>query len=116
MKNFIYHNPRWGKSRKSVEILNKLNIEYTVIEYLKEPLTENDLTSIINKLKIKPSEMIRKNEAEFKNNNIANHINDDDKLIKSMIKYPKIIERPIIIIGDKAVIGRPPENILSITE
>ena len=94
---------------------------YRVINYIDKKkylfINSNRITlPIINKLKIKPSEMIRKNEAEFKDNNIANHINDDDKLIKSMIKYPKIIERPIIIIGDKAVIGRPPENILSITE
>ena len=89
MKNFIYHNPRWGKSRKSVEILNKLNIEYTIIEYLKEPLTENDLTSIINKLKIKPSEMIRKNEAEFKDNNIANLHKLTYKICKVFFFYIK---------------------------
>ena len=114
MFNFIYHNSHWGKSRKSVEILNKENIKYSVIEYLKTPLNSKELINIFEKLNIKPNQAIRKNEAEFKDNNIINIINNDAKLIDAIIKFPKILERPIIIIGNNAVIGRPPEKIYDI--
>ena len=114
MKNYIYHNPRWGKSRKSVEILNKENIQYTTIEYLKEPLDKDTLNKVFQKLNMSPKDVLRKNETEYKENNINAIIDDDDKLIEAIIKFPKILERPIIIIDQKAVIGRPPENIYDI--
>ena len=114
MKNYIYHNPRWGKSRKSVEILNKENIQYTTIEYLKEPLDKDTLNKVFQKLNMSPKDVLRKNETEYKENNINAIIDDDDKLIEAIIKFPKILDRPIIIIDQKAVIGRPPENIYDI--
>ena len=114
MSNFIYHNPRWGKSRKSVEILNKESIKYSIIEYLKTPLNHKELTDVFEKLNIKPIQAIRKNETEFKDNNIISIANNDVKLIDAIIKFPKILERPIIVIGNNAVIGRPPEKIYDI--
>ena len=114
MSNYIYHNPHWGKSRKSVEILNKENIKYSIIEYLKAPLNHKELIDVFEKLNIKPNQAIRKNETEFKDNNIIGIINNDTKLIDAIIKFPKILERPIIIIGNNAVIGRPPEKIYDI--
>jgi len=114
MKNYIYHNPRWGKSRKSVEILNKENIKYTIIEYLKYPLNRDMLTKVFQKLNIKPKDALRKNESEYKENNIESLINNEDQLIEAIIKFPKILERPIIIINERAVIGRPPEKIYDI--
>ena len=114
MGNYIYHNPRWGKSRKSVEILDNKEIKYNVIEYLKVPPTAKELKDILKLLNIRPIQAIRKNENEFRENNLNQFIEDDEALIRMMIKYPKIIERPIIIIGKKAVIGRPPENIYEI--
>ena len=74
MDNYIYHNPRWGKSRKSVEILNKKKIDYTVIEYLKDPLNKVQLKSLFNTLKIKPKEALRSNEQEYKDNNVKNYL------------------------------------------
>lgn len=114
MSNYIYHNPHWGKSRKSVEILNNEGIKYTIIEYLKEPLSREKLIWIFNKLNIEPSQAIRKNEQDYKNNNMKDYLDDKNKIIDLMIKYPKIIERPIIIINNKVVIGRPPEKIYEI--
>ena len=105
----IYHNPRCSKSRKSIEILNSLDIEYHVIEYLKVPLDKEELTSILNKLRAEPIDIIRTNEEEFKLNDAKS--DDRDKLIELIIKYPKILQRPIISTDERAVIGRPPENI-----
>ncbi len=112
--NYIYHNPRWGKSRKSVEILQKENIKYSTIEYLKTPLKYDELDRLFTMLNIHPKEALRKNETEFKENNISQFLEDKNKLINAIIKFPKILERPIIIIGKKAVIGRPPEKIYDI--
>ena len=94
--------------------MNKENIDYKVIEYLKDPLNKSQLKIVFNKLGIKPSKALRSNEMEYKENNVNNYLNDDERIIELMIQFPKIIERPIIVIGDKAVIGRPPENIYEI--
>lgn len=112
--NIIYHNPNWSKSRKSVEILKNSGINYKIIKYLTDIPSKKDIKKICNMLSIKPKYLVRKGEKDFKENNLITIIDNDDLLIEKMNLYPKIIERPIIIIGDKAVIGRPPENILDI--
>ena len=112
--NYIYHNPRWGKSRKSVAILEKENVEYSTIEYLKTPLKYDELNRLFAMLNIHPKEAIRKNEIEFKENDISKLMEDKNKLINAIIKFPKILERPIIVIGEKAIIGRPPEKIYDV--
>tara|TARA_Y100000590_G_C15711689_1_gene1010481 strand:- start:1521 stop:1808 length:288 start_codon:yes stop_codon:yes gene_type:complete len=94
--------------------LNESGKDCTVIEYLKEIPTEDELKVIFNTLKINPSDGIRKNEAEFKENNLNQYINDKDKMIKSMVKFPKIIERPIVVTPKGAVIARPPERVFEI--
>ena len=109
----IYHNSRWGKSRATLQLLRDSNIDPNIVNYLTEPLNVQLLKSISNKLGIKPCSWIRKNENEYKLNNI-NEIDDDDQLYLAMIKFPKIIERPIVIRGDSAVIGRPPDNVLKL--
>ena len=114
MENLIMHNPRWGKSRKSVEILNNEKIKYKTIQYLKEPLSKDFLKTILKYLNVEPSQVLRKNETEYKENNVKNYLSDDEKIIELMIEFPKIIERPIIVINNKAVIGRPPENIYEV--
>ena len=113
MSILIYHNPRWGKSRDSVRILEEKNIDHKVIEYLKEPLDIEKLKKILKILDLKAIDIIRKSEAEYKDNNIG-AIKDDNKILEAILKHPKILQRPIILNGEKGVIGRPPENILSI--
>ena len=114
MDNIIYHNPNWSKSRKSVEILENENIDFEIIQYIKTPPSTDELKKICLKLNCEPKSIVRKGEKDYKENNIANILENDDKILDMMAKYPKIIERPIIIIKDKAVIGWPPENIYNI--
>jgi len=109
----IYHNPRCRKSRETLEILETKKADYKVIKYLDTPLSAEKLGKILIILKIKPIELIRKNEAIWKEN-FKDLDFSDDELIQVMAKYPKLIERPIVINGDKAVIGRPPKRILDI--
>ena len=112
----IYHNPRCSKSRQALQIIKDKGIEPKVIEYLKEPLGKGELENIAKSLGVRPKEFVRKNEAEFKDNNLACKLEKDDALFEAMSKFPKIIERPIIISDFGAVIGRPPENVLKVIE
>ena len=112
----IYHNPRCSKSRQALQIIKDHGIEPKVIEYLKEPLQKNELESIAKSLGMRPKEFVRKNEAEFKDNNLVTKMGKDSDLFEAMVKFPKIIERPIIISDLGAVIGRPPENVLKVLE
>lgn len=109
----IYHNPRCSKSRQGVELLENSNQEFEIIKYLDSPPTISELKEIIQKLNISPIELVRKNEAIWKENFKGKKLNDDE-IIEAMINHPKLIERPIIINESKAVIGRPKENINSI--
>ncbi|MCB0458989.1 MAG: arsenate reductase (glutaredoxin) [Flavobacteriaceae bacterium] len=106
----IYHNPRCRKSREGLEILQKSGQPFEIVEYLNTPPTESELKDIISKLGVAPIELIRKNETEWKENYKGKELSDDE-MIKAMVRYPKLIERPIVIKGTKAVVGRPPENI-----
>ncbi|WP_347926109.1 arsenate reductase (glutaredoxin) [Pontimicrobium sp. SW4] len=109
----IYHNNRCSKSRCGLQILEDSGKEFEVIKYLDDSPTAKELKSIISLLGISPLELVRKNEAIWKEN-YKGKILSDDAVIEAMIKHPKLIERPIIINGNKAVIGRPPECILDI--
>ena len=111
MKIIIYHNPMWGKSRDSVRILEEKKKEFTVIEYLRNPLRKKDLIHVINILGLKASDIVRTTEKEFKENNLSEIMGDEDKILDAIEKFPKIMQRPIIIHGNKGVIGRPPGNI-----
>jgi len=109
----IYHNPRCRKSREALEILETKKVDYKIIKYLDIPISEEKLDKIIKLLKINPIELIRKNEPIWIEN-FKHHEFTHEELIKVMTKYPKLIERPIVINGNKAVIGRPPTKILDI--
>ena len=111
MKTVIYHNPRWGKSRSSVELLENKKIDFTIIEYIKNPLKKETLREVIDMLGVKASDIIRTSEKEFVENNISDILEDEGKTLSAIEDYPKIMQRPIIIHNGKAVIGRPPENI-----
>ncbi len=108
----IYHNPRCSKSRQTLALIEDNNQEFTVVEYLKTPLSEGEIKNLLNLLTVTPIEMMRIKEAEFKEQNLKGA--DDDILISAMAKTPKLIERPIVVKGNKAIIGRPPENVLSL--
>ena len=115
MKEFtIYHNPRCSKSRQTLKILRGRDIEPNIVEYLKTPMQKDELKKISISLGLRPKEFTRKNEREFKDRSLANYLENDDKMIEAMIAYPKIIERPIVVLKSKAVIGRPPENVLKL--
>jgi arsenate reductase len=109
----IYHNNRCSKSHCGLEILENSKKPFEVIKYLDEPLSPDELKNIIKLLNIKPIDLVRKNEVIWKENYIGKDLTDKE-IIDAMVKNPKLIERPIIINGDKAVIGRPPELIKSI--
>ena len=110
----IYHNPRCSKSRQTLQLLRDNGVEPKIIEYLKIPLQKSGLKNIADMLGLRPKEFIRKNENDFKKNNLGEVIDDDEKIIEAMASYPKIIERPIVLAGEVAVIGRPPENVLEV--
>ena len=110
-KVLIYHNPRWGKSRESVKILENSNQEYEIIDYINNPPSSSELQSIADKMGVRAKDFIRSREVAFKELNLSSYLNDDATLFKYMSENPKLIERPIVIKGDKAVLGRPPEKV-----
>ncbi len=106
----IYHNPRCSKSRQTLQLVQEANKEIEIIEYLKTPPTFEELKSLVKTLGIQPEQLLRKNEAIYKEQ-FKGKTYTDDQWIKIMIKNPKLIERPIVVEGNKAVLGRPPENV-----
>ena len=109
----IYHNPRCRKSRETLEIIKQTGKEVEIIEYLNDTPTEHELKEIIGLLGISPEQLLRKNEAVFKEKFKGKTLTDA-QWIKAMVDYPKLIERPIVVDGQKAVLGRPPENVKSL--
>lgn len=109
----IYHNPRCRKSREGLEILESSGKSFEIVKYLDEPLNKDTLQTIINKLGIVPIDLVRKNEAIWKSDYKGKDLSDND-IIEAMVNNPKLIERPIVVNGNKAVVGRPPENIKNI--
>jgi len=109
----IYHNNRCSKSRDSLALLTQQNIEIKLIDYLKNPPTEKQIKTLLKKLKMKPLELLRKSENLYKDNYKEINLSDDE-WIELMAKNPILIERPIIVNGNKAVIGRPPEKVFEI--
>ena len=110
----IYHNPKCSKSRKALEIIKSKNIEPTIILYLVNKLSKAEIKNLLLKLRLSIRDILRTGEDEYKNNNLKNENLTDDKLIDFLIKFPKLLQRPIVIKNSKAVIGRPPENILNL--
>ncbi|WP_299554950.1 arsenate reductase (glutaredoxin) [Seonamhaeicola sp.] len=109
----IYHNNRCSKSRLGLGVLEASGKDFEIIKYLEAVPSKEELQEIINLLGIKPIELVRKNEAIWKEKFKGKDLSDSD-LIEAMAEHPKLIERPIVINGDKAVIGRPTEKILEI--
>ena len=99
-----------------MKLLNEKNVDFDVVEYLKDPLTKDEILILAKKLGKRPKDFIRTSEKDFKDNNVESFINNDQALANAMEELPKIIERPIFVVGKNAVIGRPPENILMLLD
>lgn len=110
----IYHNPRCSKSRQTLQLLEDNSISPKIVLYLQDVPSKASLKKIITQLGIQPRELLRKGEADYKSNNLADTNLSDAQLIDAMHQYPKIIERPIVVKGGSAVLGRPPENVLDL--
>lgn len=111
----IYHNPRCSKSRATLALLEERGVEPLVIEYLKTPPSAADLKSILARLGMKPAQLLRKGEEEYKAH-VAGRDLSDAELIALMVRHPVLIERPIVVRGERAVLGRPPENVLQLLQ
>lgn len=111
----IYHNPRCKKSREGLAILEEFGEDFKIVKYLDEVPSKSDIKSILAKLDISPLELVRTQEKIWKENFKGKSLTDSE-VIEALHNYPKLIERPIVINGEKAVIGRPPENIKEMLE
>tara|TARA_B100001250_G_scaffold407639_1_gene428726 strand:+ start:233 stop:580 length:348 start_codon:yes stop_codon:yes gene_type:complete len=114
MKAKIFHNPRCSKSRKTLQLLLERKIEIEIVEYLKKPPDCQTLKNILKMLDINPFDLVRKGEKLYKELGVSEHENNTDMLLKIMTQNPILIERPIVIANNKAIIGRPPELVLNI--
>ena len=110
----IFHNSRCSKSRQALLILQDNNCDIEIINYLETDLDVSLIKDVLKKLSLKPRDILRTSEQDYKDNNLKDDNLSDDDLIDYMIKYPKLIERPIAIKGHRAVLGRPPENVLEL--
>lgn len=110
----IYHNPRCSKSRQTLQLLNEHETAPQIVEYLKTPPSREELEDILNMLGLEPRELMRKKEKEYKEAGLDNPGLDRDALMQGMLDHPRLIERPIVIKGNKAIIGRPPELVLDL--
>lgn len=110
----IYHNPRCSKSRQTLTLLNEKGVNPNIREYLKDVPSADEMTEILEMLGMEPRDLMRKNEVEYKENNLDDPTLSRDALIKGMVSNPKLIERPIVIKNGKASIGRPPTDVLKV--
>jgi arsenate reductase (glutaredoxin) len=115
MKARIYHNPRCSKSRATLELLKSRGLDLEIVEYLKTPPTRETLKALLAKLGLKARALIRAGEAEFREAGVPLDA-PESRLIELMVTHPKLIERPIVEVGERARIGRPPENVLELIE
>ena len=106
----IYHNPRCAKSRETLQLIEEKGVDVEVIEYLKTIPSKEELQLLLKKLGLKASEIIRKNEAVFKEK-FKGKVLSEEEWVEAMVANPKLIERPIVVKGNQAVLGRPPENV-----
>ena len=109
----IYHNPRCRKSREALGLIEESGQPYQVVEYLKNPLTVKELGSLLQKLDMKPMELVRSNETVWKENFRGRELSNSE-ILNAMAAHPKLMERPVAVMGNRAVLGRPPENVLQL--
>jgi arsenate reductase len=110
----IFHNPRCSKSRATLTLLQEQGIEPEIVHYLESPPDADELRIILDKLGMSPRELMRTGEAEFRQQGLDDESLTDDELITAMVANPKLIQRPIVLAGGRAAMGRPPESVLDI--
>lgn len=110
----LYHNPRCSKSRSTLQLLEDRGVQPTLVRYLETPPNAEQLRDLLSKLGISARQLLRTGEDEYRELNLANSALSDADLIDAMAAHPRLIERPILVAGDRAVIGRPPENVLEL--
>ena len=111
----IYHNPRCSKSRATLALLEENGVQPKVVLYLETPPTASELAGLLKKLGMTAGQLVRRGEEEYKISGLDKNTSDD-AIVAAMAKYPKLIERPIVAKGNKAVLGRPPENVLELLD
>lgn len=114
MSVVIYHNPRCSKSRETLQLLQAQGVEPEVVEYLKEPPTKSRLKQLLKLLNLEPRQLMRQQEPEYQALGLDDPTLTREQLVEAMVAYPRLIERPIVVNGDRAAIGRPPEQVLEI--
>ena len=110
----ILHNPRCSKSRQTLALLEENGVSPDIVLYLKNTPSADEISAIVNKLQLNVRDIMRTGEDAYKENNLKDTNLSDQQLLAAMVKFPKLIQRPIVINGDKAAIGRPPESVLDI--
>ena len=110
----LYHNPRCSKSRAALDLLEARGLQPTIVRYLETPLNVAQIKALLSKLGISARQLLRTGEEEYKTLNLADASLSEQQLIEAIAAHPKLMERPILEVGDKAVIGRPPENVLEL--
>ena len=110
----IYHNPDCSKSRETLALLRERGIEPTVVEYLKSPPDGETLERLLRLMELEPADLLRSKEEEYADLGLAARLDDREALIAAMAAHPILIERPIVVAGDRARLGRPPQQVLEI--
>lgn len=110
----IYHNPRCSKSRNTLQLIEAAGITPEIVLYLENPPSAKEIKDLLAKLGISARDLLRKGESDYKDNNLKDPELTEAQLIDFMAQYPKLIERPIVVKGDQAILGRPPENVNSL--
>jgi len=111
----IYHNPRCRKSRETLSIIEQSGEDFEIVEYLKNSLNQEELKALLDKLQMQPVELLRKGEAVWREKYKGKAL-EEDQVLMAMVEHPKLIERPIVVKGKSAILGRPPENVRNLLE
>ncbi len=112
----IYHNPRCSKSRQTLALITDQGIEPEIVLYLETPMDAQTIGGLLKKLNLTARQLLRKGEQAYKEQRLADTSLSDSQLIDAMVKFPKLIERPIVVVDNRAIIGRPPEQVLEILQ
>ena len=110
----IYHNPKCSKSRRTLQLLRDRGIEPQIVEYIRHPLNVAQIRRLLELLNMSPRELLRKKESDYKALNLSDPSLSADSLINAMAEHPVLMERPIVVVGERAALGRPPESVLDI--